>query len=166
MARIGAETQAAFDEALAMVRSCPAAALDWAPGEGEWSVKGVARHLSGVGGFYGYILDRVRASDFGLVTLDRAEIGRRMGPREAAFDEATTPDEVAGRFAAGHEEALAVIATIAPEEIDRPFRMQSFRPGADPDTTTLRARLVDGMGVHLRDHLGQLRGILEAWERK
>lgn len=163
MATVGAETIAAHDDVVAIIRSIPDTALDWQPGGEEWSLKQVIGHLAGAGIFFAYILDSARATDFGPVTLSREEIIRRGAEQQVALQRCKTTNDVLENFQQGYDKTLQAIASMTLEEVDRPFQLQELRPGSEPSQVTLRSRFVDRFGAHLRDHEGQLKATIASW---
>ena len=162
---VSPETARAHDEVVAFIATIPEEALDWQPGGEEWSLRQIIEHISGVGAFYGYIVEAARASNFGLVTFNREEVGRRLAGHQAAFAQCRTVPQVLAYFERAYRQGLDVLEAIAPDELHRPFQLQTMRPGGEPATVTLRRRVVESMGGHLREHAGQLRETLERWRQ-
>lgn len=153
---------AARDEILALL-NVPDAALDWRPAEDEWSARQILEHIGTTGPFFAYIIDSARASGFGDVTLDRDELGRRLAESRQEFAPCVSAAAVREFFARSFEDGAQVAASVREDELDRPFRLRSLRPGGELEATTLRHRVVERFGQHLREHEAQLRAMLGAW---
>lgn len=150
-------------DAILALLEVPDTALDWRPAEADWSPRQIVEHIGATGPFFTLIIEQARATGFGDVTLDREELGRRVAESRAALARCASAAAVREYFARTFEEGAQVAASVREDELDRPFRMRSMRPGGMLEETTLRRRVVDRFGEHLREHEAQLRGTLDAW---
>ena len=151
-------------EVVAIIEMIPEAALDWRPGEGEWSLKQTIGHIAHAYDFYITIVEEARAQGFGAVKL-HAEIPgyRRMLATDAEVAQCATRAAILDRLNQAYQQALAVLQGIAPEELDRPFVFYRWQSEPEPVTTTLRRRVLQTAIEHLREHRAHLAETLELW---
>ena len=154
------EIEAAHAELAVTIAAIPDVALDWQPGGDEWSLKQVIGHLAHANAFYITIVEQARAAGFGTVRLRRGSAGwRRMLATDSAVAACTTTAGALDCFEQAYQQALALLRTLSPDELDRSFVFRSWQPGAEPVTTTLRQRVIQAMADHLREHQAQLAAV-------
>jgi len=163
-AAITADLTIAHDEVVAIVKAIPDAALGWQPSSDDWSLKQIIGHLAHANDFYVMIVDEARASDFGVVRLHRELPGvQRMTATDIEVARRITLLAVLHCFEQTYQRMLAVLQSITPEELDRPFVLYSFQPDAESLTTTLRQRVIQRAASHIREHQTQLSNTLARW---
>src|SRR5690348_14435719 len=111
------------------------------------------------------IVEEARTSAFGVVKLHPNLPGwRRVEETDATVLARATTAEVCGEIASTYDRALGVLNAISPEELDRPFSLDSWRPDVAPETTTLRKRVLEMITDHVREHHSQLAETLARWQ--
>ena len=159
------ELAAAHGEVVAVVEAIPEAALDWRPGEGEWSLKQTIGHIAHAYDFYATIVEEARAQSFEAVTLHADTPGyRRMLATDADVAHCATVAAVLERLNQAYLQALAVLQGIGSEELDRPFAFYRWQSETEPVMTTLRRRVIQTATEHLREHRGHLLELLVVWK--
>ena len=158
------ELAAAHGEVVAVIETVPEAALDWRPGEGEWSLKQTIGHIAHAYDFYVTIVEEAQAQGFGVVRLHADTPGyRRMLATDADVAQCMTVAALLDRLNQAYQQALAVLRGIAPEQLDRPFAFYRWQSEAEPVTATLRRRVLQTATEHLREHRAHLAETLELW---
>jgi len=159
------DSTAAHDEVVTLIRTIPDAALDWQPGGTDWSLRQIVSHLAHANDFYVMIVDEVHASKFGTVRLHRELAGvQRMAATDAEVARCTNVLATLDCFERAYRRLWAVLNTLTPEELDRPFVLYSWQPDAEPDATSLRQRVIRRATDHLREHQAQLKDTLTRWQ--
>jgi|SRR5579872_6465146 len=159
-----ADLAAAQNDIMTLITTSPDAALDWKPDETSWSLKQTLAHVAHAYDFYLMIVEEARKSAFGVVKLHPDLPGwRRLQDTDAAVLACATTAEVCGQLNVVYQRAVAILSAISPEELDRSFTLESWRPDVAPETTTLRKRVLEMVADHLREHYGQLAETLAQW---
>jgi ketosteroid isomerase-like protein len=159
-----ADLAAAHDDAVAAIRAIPDAALDWPPGDAEWSLKRIIGHLAHANDFYMMIVDEVFAANFGHVRLHDGLPGfQRMAATDAVVAGCRSSSAALDCFERTYGQLLAVLQAIAPADLDRPFALATPQPDGAPAPTTIRQRVIRMAAAHLREHQPHLNDILARW---
>ena len=159
-----AELEAARDAVVPTIAALPDAALDWQPGDEEWSLRRIAGHLAHANDFYVMIVEETRAQGFGEVTFHPGLPGwRRMQDTDDAVAECAGVPAVLDSFERTYGRLLALLCGLTPEELDQPFVLRSPQPTQPTVTTTLRERVVRTAAEHLREHQAHLAETLARW---
>ncbi len=150
----------AYDEVVAAIERIPDEALDWQPGGGEWSPRYIISHMAHANEFYLSIIEQVRAAGFGTVRLNPDPAVQRMRAVDAEIARYTTVPDVLDAFERAYRRLLAVLESLTPEELDRPFVLDTGQAYDQTGTTTLRERVMGRAAEHLREHWAQLAATL------
>lgn len=150
----------AHDEVVATIEAIPDKVLDRQPGDGEWSPRYIISHMAHTNEFYLSIIEQARSAGFARVRLDPEPAVQRMrGIDDEIAQRATVPDVLDG-FERACRRLLTELETLTPEEVDRPFILDSGQVYDEPGATTLRERVMERAAEHLREHRAQLAATL------
>ncbi len=161
--------RAAHQRVADLIGTIPDSALDWQPEADHWSAKRIVAHIAHAYDFFLLIVEQARAADFGTARLDPGLPGwQRVEATDAAVLACRDVPEVLDQLAAARDHALAVSEAITLDELDRPFtldELDSWRPDAAPQTTTLRHRVLEIAADHLDEHHAHLVETLARWRQ-
>ena len=139
------------DRLEAAVRSLPAEAHDWRPGEQDWSAHMLASHLAAAEAPFLKRLTRIAAEDRPSLPW--------FGPDLARPDSPDPLPAILARFRDEREHLLEFLSGLAPEDWERPAVHETMGP------TTL-ALQVQNLVNHDTEHLGQLDVLLRDWDTR
>lgn len=151
----------AHDDVVAFIQSIPDEAMDWAPPNGEWSLKRIVGHLAHANDFYVMIAEEAQRSNFSSVDLNQDLDGKqRMRLTDQEIASSATTAMLLDVFERAYQRMLNVLQTIPFDELDQPFDLTERNK---THKTILRQRVFETATQHFYEHQPQLVETLAQW---
>lgn len=161
------ELQASHEQVVALARTIPDEAFDWQPDADSWSLKRTLAHITSAYDFYVMIVEQARAADFGTVSLPLdSAVWQPMRATESMALACKDVASLLDLLASVYGWTLLEFQGITSDELDRSLVLMPWQDGGKPETTTLRARVLEMATRHLREHHQQLEETLAAWRKQ
>ena len=157
------ELDAASQAVASFIQTIPDTALDQ-PGETEaWSVKQIIAHLAHSHNVYMMIVTLARENHFVEVLLSPALPGwQPVRVTNEQVRACTTSAAAATIFQDTFAQLRAMLISLTPQDLDRPFPMYELETPTAAHLTTLRQRVIQTATEHLYEHLAQIQSSLAA----
>ena len=149
------ELDAASQAVASFIQTIPDAALDQQGDTDAWSVKQIIAHLAHSHTFFMIIVTLARENHFGDVVLSPSQ--SRTNEQVLAC---TTSAAAATLFQDTFAQLRAMLISLTPQDLNRPFQMYEFSTTAQ--ITTLRQRVIQTATEHMYEHLAQIQSSLAA----
>ena len=156
------ELDAASQAVASLIQTIPDTALDQQVDTDAWSIKQVIAHLAHSHNFYMIIATLARESHFVDVILSPSLSGwQQVRATNEQVRACTTSAEAANIFQDTFAQLRAILISLTPQDLDRPFQMYELET-TTAHTTTLRQRDIQTATEHMYEHLAQIRSSLAA----
>ena len=156
------ELDAASQAVASFIQTIPNTALDQQVDTDAWSVKQVIAHLALSHNWYMIIVTLARENHFVEVMLSPSLSGlQQVRATNEQVLACTTSAEAATIFQDTFAQLRAMLISLTPQDLDRPFQMYELETTA-AQITTLRQRVIQTATDHLDEHLAQLQSSLGA----
>ncbi len=156
------ELDAASQAVASFIQTIPDTALDQPGATEAWSVKQIIAHLAHSHNVYMMIVTLARETHFVEARLTPALAGwQSVRVTNAQVRSCTTSAAAANIFQDTFAQLRAMLISLTPQDLDRPFPMYELEtPTAH--LTTLRQRVIQTATEHLHEHLAQIQSSLAA----
>ena len=156
------ELDAASQAVASFIQTIPDTALDQQVDTDAWSVKQVIAHLALSHNWYMIIVTLARENHFVDVILSPSLSGlQQVRATNKQVLACTTSAAAANIFQDTFAQLRAVLISLTPQDLDRPFQMYELET-TTAQITTLRQRVVQTATEHLGEHLAQIQSSLAA----
>ena len=149
------ELDAASQAVASFIQTIPDTALDQQVDTDAWSVKQIIAHLAHSHTFYMIIVTLARENHFVDVILSPS-----LSRTNEHVLACTTSAAAAALFQDTFTQLRAMLISLTPQDLDRPFQMYEFSTTAQ--ITTLRQRVIQTATEHMYEHLAQIQSLLAA----
>ena len=149
------ELDAACQAVASFIQTIPDTALDQQVDTDAWSVKQIIAHLAQSHTFFMIIVTLARENHFGDVVLSPSQ--SRTNEQVLAC---TTSAAAANIFQDTFAQLRAMLISLTPQDLNRPFQMYEFSTAAQ--ITTLQQRVIQTATEHMYEHLAQIQSSLAA----
>ena len=156
------ELDTASQAVASFVQTIPDTALDQQVDADAWSVKQIIAHLAHSHMFYMIIVTLARENHFVDVILSPSLSSWQQvrATREQALA-CTTSAAAAHIFQDTFAQLRAMLISLTPQDLDRPFQMYEWQT-TTAELTTLRQRVIQTATEHMYEHLAQIQSLLAA----
>ena len=155
------ELDAASQAVASFVQTIPDAALDQQGDTDAWSVKQIIAHLAHSHTFFIIIVTLARENHFVDVILSPSlSVWQQVRATKEQVLACTTSAAAATIFQDTFAQLRAMLISLTPQDLDRPFQMYEFSTTAQ--ITTLRQRVIQTATEHMYEHLAQIQSSLAA----
>ena len=156
------ELDAASQAVASFIQTIPNTALDQQVDTDAWSVKQVIAHLALSHNWYMIIVTLARENHFVEVMLSPSLSGlQQVRATNEQVLACTTSAEAATIFQDTFAQLRAMLISLTPQDLDRPFQMYELETTA-AQITTLRQRVIQTATEHMDEHLAQIQSSLAA----
>jgi hypothetical protein len=156
------ELEAASQAVALFIQTIPDIALDQQVDADAWSVKQIIAHLAHSHIFYMMIVTLARESHFVEVILSPSLTGFQQVRATNGQVRACTNSAAAAKiFQETFAQLRAMLISLTPEDLDRPFQMYELE-GTPAYITTLQQRVIQTATEHMYEHLAQIQSALGA----
>ena len=153
---------AASQAVASFIQTIPDTALDQQGDTEAWSVKQIIAHLAHSHNVYMMIVTLARENHFVEVLLSPSLSGwQQVRATNAQVRACTTSAAAANIFQDTFAQLRAMLISLTPQDLDRPFSMYEFET-TTADITTLRQRVIQTATEHMYEHLAQIQSSLAA----
>ena len=157
-----AELDAASQAVASFIQTIPDASLDQQVDTDAWSVKQIIAHLAHSHNFYMMIVSLARENHFVEVLLSPSLSGlQQVRATNQQVRACTTSAAAAKIFQDTFAQLQAMLISLTPQDLDRPFQMYELET-TTAQITTLRQRVIQTATEHLYEHLAQIQSLLGA----
>jgi uncharacterized damage-inducible protein DinB len=154
------ELDAASQAVASFIQTIPDTALDQQVDTDAWSVKQVIAHLALSHNVYMIIVTLARENHFVDVILSPSLSGlQQVRATNQQVLACTTSAAAANIFQDTFAQLQAMLMSLTPEDLDRPFPMYELET-TTAQITTLRQRVIQTATEHLYEHLAQIQSSL------
>jgi len=154
------ELDAASQAVASFIQTIPDTALDQQVDTDAWSVKQVIAHLALSHNVYMIIVTLARENHFADVILSPSLSGlQQVRATNQQVLACTTSAAAANIFQDTFAQLQAMLMSLTPEDLDRPFPMYELET-TTAQITTLRQRVIQTATEHLYEHLAQIQSSL------
>ena len=158
---IVSELDAACQAVASCIQTIPDTALDQHVDTDAWSVKQIIAHLAQSHTFFMIIVTLARENHFGDVILSPSlSSWQHVRATNEQVCACTTSAAAATLFQDTFAQLRAMLISLTPQDLDRPFQMYEFSTTAQ--ITTLRQRVIQTATEHMYEHLAQIQSSLAA----
>ena len=155
------ELDAASQAVASFIQTIPDTALDQQVDTDAWSVKQIIAHLAHSHTFYMIIVTLARENHFVDVILSPSlSVWQQVRATKEQVLACTTSAAAANIFQDTFAQLRAMLISLTPQDLDRPFQMYEFSTAAQ--ITTLRQRVIQTATEHMYEHLAQIQSSLGA----
>jgi len=155
------ELDAASQAVASFIQTIPDTALDQQVDTDAWSVKQIIAHLAHSHTFFMIIVTLARENHFVEVLLSPSLSGlQQVRATNQQVRACTTSAAAATIFQDTFAQLRAMLISLTPQDLDRPFQMYEFSTAAQ--ITTLRQRVIQTATEHMYEHLAQIQSSLAA----
>ena len=156
------ELDAASQAVASFIQTIPDIALDQQVETDAWSVKQIIAHLAHSHNFYMIIVTLARENHFVEVHLSPSLSGwQQVRVTNEQVRACTTSAAAANIFQDTFAQLRAMLISLTPQDLDRPFPMVELET-TTAQITTLRQRVIQTATEHMYEHLAQLQSTLGA----
>jgi len=156
------ELDAASQAVASFIQTIPDTALDQQVETDAWSVKQIIAHLAHSHNFYMIIVTLARENHFVEVHLSPSLSGwQQVRVTNEQVRACTTSAAAANIFQGTFAQLRAMLISLTPQYLDRPFPMVELET-TTAQITTLRQRVIQTATEHMYEHLAQLQSSLGA----
>ena len=156
------ELDAASQAVASFIQTIPDIALDQQVETEAWSVKQVIAHLALSHNVYMMIVTLARENHFVAVILSPSLAGwQQVRATHEQVLACTTSAAAATLFQDTFAQLRAMLISVTPHDLDRPFQMYELET-TTAQITTLRQRVIQTATEHLDEHLAQIQSSLAA----
>ena len=156
------ELDAASQAVASFIQTIPDTALDQQVETDAWSVKQIIAHLAHSHNFYMIIVTLARENQFVEVHLSPSLSGwQQVRVTNEQVRACTTSAAAANIFQGTFAQLRAMLISLTPQDLDRPFPMVELET-TTAQITTLRQRVIQTATEHLYEHLAQMQSSLAA----
>ena len=160
------ELDAASQAVASFIQTIPDTALDQQVDTDAWSVKQVIAHLAHSHTFYMIIVTLARENHFVEVLLSPSLSGlQQVRVTNEQVRACTTSAAAANIFQDTFAQLRAMLISLTPQDLDRPFQMYELET-TTAHITTLRHRVIQTATEHMHEHLAQIQSSLAANQGK
>jgi hypothetical protein len=160
------ELDAASQAVASFIQTIPDTALDQQVDTDAWSVKQVIAHLALSHNWYMIIVTLARENHFVDVMLSPSLSGlQQVRATNEQVLACTTSAEAANIFQDTFAHLRAMLISVTPQDLDRPFQMYELETTTG-QITTLRQRVIQTATEHMDEHLAQIQSSLAANQGK
>jgi len=153
---------AASQAVASFIQTIPDTALDQQVDTDAWSVKQVIAHLALSHNWYMIIVTLARENHFVEVMLSPSVSGlQQVRATNEQVLACTTSAEAATIFQDTFAQLRAMLISLTPQDLDRPFQMYELET-TTAQITTLRQRVIQTATEHMDEHLAQIQSLLAA----
>ena len=154
--------EAASQAVASFIQTIPDTALDQQVNTDAWSVKQVIAHLALSHNVYMIIATLARESHFVDVILVPSLSGwQQVRATNEQVLASTTSAAAANIFQDTFAQLRAMLISVTPQDLDRPFQMYELET-TTAQITTLRQRVIQTATEHMYEHLAQIQSSLGA----
>ena len=154
------ELDTASQAVASFIHTIPDTALDQQIDTDAWSVKQIIAHLAHSHTFYMIIVTLARENHFVEVMLSPSLSGlQQVRATNQQVLACTTSAAAANIFQDTFAQLQAMLMSLTPEDLDRPFPMYELET-TTAQITTLRQRVIQTATEHLYEHLAQIQSSL------
>jgi len=150
------ELDAASQAVASFIQTIPDTALDQQVDTDAWSVKQIIAHLAYSHNFYMIIVTLARENHFVDVILSPS-----LSRTNEQVLACTTSAAAATLFQDTFAQLRAMLISLTPQDLDRPFQMYEMET-TTAHITTLRQRVIQSATEHMYEHLAQIQSSLGA----
>ena len=156
------ELDAASQAVASFIQTIPDTSLDQQVDTDAWSVKQIIAHLAHSHNFYMIIVTLARENHFVEVLLSPSLSGwQQVRVTNQQVRACTTSAAVANIFQDTFAQLRAMLISLTPQDLDRPFQMYELET-TTAHITTLRQRVIQTATEHMYEHLAQIQSSLAA----
>ena len=156
------ELDAASQAVASFIQTIPDTALDQQVDTDAWSVKQIIAHLAHSHNFYMIIVTLARENHFVEVHLSPSLSGwQQVRVTNEQVRACTTSAAAANIFQGTFAQLRAMLISLTPQDLDRPFQMYEWQT-TTAQITTLRQRVIQTATEHMYEHLAQIQSSLGA----
>jgi len=156
------ELDAASQAVASFIQTIPDTALDQQVETDAWSVKQIIAHLAHSHNFYMIIVTLARENHFVEVHLSPSLSGwQQVRVTNEQVRACTTSAAAANIFQGTFAQLRAMLISLTPQDLDRPFPMVELET-TTAQITTLRQRVIQTATEHMYEHLAQIQSSLGA----
>ena len=156
------ELDAASQAVASFIQTIPDTALDQQVDADAWSVKQVIAHLALSHNVYMIIVTLARENHFADVILAPSLSGlQQVRVTNQQVLACTTSAAAAHIFQDTFAQLRAMLISLRPQDLDRPFQMYELET-TTAQITTLRQRVIQTATEHMYEHLAQIQSTLGA----
>jgi hypothetical protein len=155
------ELDAASQAVASFIQTIPDTALDQQEDTDAWSVKQIIAHLALSHNFYMIIVTLARENHFGDVILSPSLSSQQVRATNQQVLACTTGAAAAHIFQDTFAQLRAMLISLTPQDLDRPFQMYELET-TTAQITTLRQRVIQTATEHMYEHLAQIQSSLAA----
>ena len=156
------ELDAASQAVASFIQTIPDTALDPQVDTDAWSVKQVIAHLALSHNLYMIIVTLARENHFVEVILSPSLFGwQQVRATNEQVLACTTSAAAANIFQDTFAQLRAMLISLTPQDLDRPFQMYEWQT-TTAQITTLRQRVIQTATEHMYEHLAQIQSSLAA----
>ena len=153
---------AASQAVTSFIQTIPDTALDQQVDTDAWSVKQVIAHLALSHNWYMIIVTLARENHFVDVMLSPSLSGlQQVRATNEQVLACATSAEAANIFQDTFAQLRAMLISLTPQDLDRPFQMYELET-TTAQITTLRQRVIQTATEHMDEHLAQIQSSLAA----
>jgi len=153
---------AASQAVTSFIQTIPDTALDQQVDTDAWSVKQVIAHLALSHNWYMIIVTLARENHFVDVMLSPSLSGlQQVRATNEQVLACATSAEAANIFQDTFAQLRAMLISLTPQDLDRPFQMYELET-TTAQITTLRQRVIQTATEHMDEHLTQIQSSLAA----
>ena len=153
---------AASQAVTSFIQTIPDTALDQQVDTDAWSVKQVIAHLALSHNWYMIIVTLARENHFVDVMLSPSLSGlQQVRATNEQVLACATSAEAANIFQDTFAQLRAMLISLTPQDLDRPFQMYELETTA-AQITTLRQRVIQTATEHMDEHRAQIQSSLAA----
>jgi uncharacterized damage-inducible protein DinB len=154
------ELDAASQAVASFIQTIPDTALDQQVDSDAWSVKQIIAHLAHSHNFYMMIVSLARENHFVEVLLSPSLSGwQQVRGTNKRVRACTTSAAAANIFQDTFAQLRAMLISLTPQDLDRPFQMYELETST-AHITTLRQRVIQTATEHMYEHLAQIQSSL------
>ena len=156
------ELDATGQAVASFIQTIPDTALNQQVDTDAWSVKQIIAHLAHSHNFYMIIVTLARENHFVEVHLSPSLSGwQQVRVTNEQVRACTTSAAAANIFQDTFAQLRAMLISLTPQDLDRPFQMYELET-TTAQITTLRQRVIQTATEHMYQHLAQIQSSLEA----
>ena len=156
------ELDAASQAVASFIQTIPDTSLDQQVDTEAWSVKQVIAHLALSNNFYMIIVTLARENHFVEVILSPSLSGlKQVRVTNEQVLACMTSAAAANIFQDTFAQLRAMLISLTPQDLDRPFQMYELET-TTAHITTLRQRVIQTATEHMYEHLAQIQSSLGA----